>query len=61
MAGKTLDLSNLTWKGFFVINQFPVLLGNVFGGVVLAGVAFWFIYLRPKLNFSFTIKEDFKR
>ncbi|MHC4453398.1 MAG: formate/nitrite transporter family protein, partial [Planctomycetota bacterium] len=61
MAGKTLDLSNLTWKGFIVINQFPVFLGNVFGGVVLAGVAFWFIYLRPKLNFSFTIKEDFKR
>tara|TARA_B100000959_G_scaffold165324_1_gene173211 strand:- start:433 stop:1488 length:1056 start_codon:yes stop_codon:yes gene_type:complete len=60
MAGKTLDLSNLTWKGFFVINQFPVFLGNVFGGVVLAGVAFWFIYLRPKLDFSFTIKEDFK-
>jgi len=61
MAGKTLDFSNLTWKGFFVLNQFPVFLGNVFGGVVLAGVAFWFIYLRPKLNFSFTIKEDFKR
>ncbi len=61
MAGKTLDLSNLTWKGFIVINQFPVFLGNVFGGVLLAGVAFWFIYLRPKLNFSFTIKEDFKR
>ncbi len=61
MAGKTLDLSNLTWKGFFVINQFPVFLGNVLGGVLLAGVAFWFIYLRPKLSFSFTIKEDFKR
>jgi formate transporter len=61
MAGKTLDLSNLTWKGFFVINQFPVFLGNVFGGVILAGLAFWFIYLRPRLNFTFTIKEDFKR
>lgn len=61
MVGKTLDLSNLTWKGFFVINQFPVFLGNVFGGVALAGVAFWFIYLRPKLSFSFTIKEDFKK
>ncbi len=61
MAGKTLDLSNLTWKGFIVINQFPVFLGNVFGGVALAGVAFWFIYLRPKLNFSFTIKEDFSK
>ncbi len=61
MAGKSLDLSNLTWKGFFVINQFPVFLGNVFGGVILAGAAFWFIYLRPRLNFSFTIKEDFKK
>ncbi len=59
MAGKTLDLSNLTWKGFFVINQFPVFLGNIFGGIVLAGLAFWFIYLRPKL--SFTIKEDFRK
>ena len=61
MAGKTLDLSNLTWKGFFVINQFPVFIGNVVGGILLAGVAFWFIYLRPKLNFTFTIKEDFKK
>ena len=61
MAGKTLDLSNLTWKGFFVINQFPVFFGNIFGGVLLAGVAFWFIYLRPKLSFSFSIKEDFKK
>ena len=61
MAGKTLDLTNLTWKGFFVLNQFPVLLGNVFGGVVLAGLAFWFIYLRPKLNFTFTIKESFQK
>ena len=61
MAGKTLDLSNLTWKGFFVINQIPVFIGNVLGGVLLAGIAFWFIYLRPKLNFTFTIKEDFKK
>ncbi len=61
MAGKTLDLSNLTWKGFIVINQFPVFIGNVFGGVFLAGIAFWFIYLRPRFNFSFSIKEDFKK
>jgi formate/nitrite transporter len=61
MAGKTLDLSNLTWKGFFVINQIPVFIGNVVGGILLAGLAFWFIYLRPKLNFTFTIKEDFKK
>ena len=61
MAGKTLDLTNLTWKGFFVINQIPVFLGNVVGGVLLVGIAFWFIYLRPRFNFTFTIKEDFKK
>ncbi len=61
MAGKTLDLSNLTWKGFFVINQIPVFLGNVVGGVLLVGIAFWFIYLRPRLDFTFTIKEDFRK
>ncbi len=57
MAGKTLNLSQLTWTGFFVNNQIPVILGNVVGGVILVGVAFWFIYLRPKINIS--IKEDF--
>lgn len=59
MAGKTLNLSQLTWKGFIVNNQFPVIIGNVVGGVLLVGIMFWLIYLRPKLNISFSIKEDF--
>ncbi len=59
MAGKTLNLSQLTWTGFAINNQIPVILGNVVGGVILVGIMFWFVYLRPKINISFNIKEDF--
>lgn len=52
MAGKSLDLSQLTWKGFFINNLFPVTMGNFVGGVVLVGVVFWFIYLRPHNSYS---------
>ncbi len=59
MAGKSVNLTQLTWKGFFVNNQFPVMIGNILGGSILVGVAFWFVYLRPKITFSVNIKEDF--
>lgn len=59
MTGKTLDLSQLTWKGFFINNLIPVTLGNIVGGVVLVGIVFWFVYLRPHINVSFSVKQDF--
>jgi len=59
MAGRTLDLSQLTWTGVFVNKQIPVILGNIVGGVILVGIVFWFVYLRPKINLSFSIKQDF--
>lgn len=60
MAGKTLDLSQLTWPGFFINNLFPVTLGNFVGGVVLVGVVFWFAYLRPGASHSpLGVKQDF--
>ena len=59
MAGKTLDLSQLTWKGFFINNLFPVTLGNIVGGVILVGIFFWFVYLRPHINLSLSVKQDF--
>ncbi|MDN3512957.1 MAG: formate/nitrite transporter family protein [Candidatus Brocadia sp.] len=59
MAGKSLDLSLLTWKGFFINNLIPVTLGNIVGGVILVGVMFWFVYLRPHINLSFSVKQDF--
>jgi len=59
MAGKTLDLSQLTWRGFFVNNLFPVTLGNIVGGVILVGIVFWFVYLRPHISLAFHVKQDF--
>ena len=61
MAGKTLDVSQLTWKGFFINNLISVTLGNFIGGVILIGTIFWFIYLRPDISFlSLNIKSDNK-
>src|SRR6266540_4519306 len=47
--GKSVtDYADLTWTNFFLVNLLPVTLGNVLGGVVLVGLVYWFIYLRPK-------------
>ena len=59
MAGKHIDLSLLTWKGFFVNNLIPVTLGNIVGGVILVGIMFWFVYLRPVIKINFNVKQDF--
>jgi len=48
LHGGKIDLSNLTlFKGFLIDNMFPVVLGNLFGGIVLIAGVYWFIYLRP--------------
>ncbi|MBK8432384.1 MAG: formate transporter FocA [Chloroflexi bacterium] len=47
--GKTAaDFPDLTWGNFFVANLIPVTIGNIIGGVVMVGLIYWFIYLRPK-------------
>ena len=38
-------LDTLTWGALFVKNLIPVTLGNIIGGTVLVGMAYWFIYL----------------
>jgi formate/nitrite transporter len=40
--------SEVTWSGFLVGNLLPVTLGNVAGGSVMVGLAYWFIYLRKR-------------
>jgi formate transporter len=35
----------LTWVGFLT-NLFPVILGNILGGVVFVGFAYWFVHLK---------------
>jgi formate transporter len=45
--GKTAaDYTNLTWSNFFLANLLPVTLGNIFGGSVMVGLVYWFIYIR---------------
>ncbi|MBI3327301.1 MAG: formate/nitrite transporter family protein, partial [Nitrospinae bacterium] len=47
VAGKSAEqVANLTWTGFLWDNLLPVTLGNMFGGVVMVGAAYWFVYLR---------------
>lgn len=41
-----INMENLTLAGFFGGNLLPVTLGNIVGGMVLAGCSYWFIYLR---------------
>lgn len=43
------DFSGLTWGGFFLGNLVPVTIGNIIGGSVMVGLAYWFIYLRKGL------------
>lgn len=38
---------DLTWTNFAVANLLPVTIGNIIGGAVMVGLAYWFIYLRP--------------
>jgi formate transporter FocA len=41
------DFSPLTWQSFLVNNLLPVTIGNIIGGALMVGLAYWFIYLRP--------------
>ena len=48
--GKTAsEYANLTWTNFFYANLLPVTIGNIFGGSVMVGLVYWFIYLRKGL------------
>lgn len=37
-------LANLSWSGFFINNLIPVTLGNIVGGGIFVGIAYWFVY-----------------
>jgi formate/nitrite transporter len=46
--GSINNLNMLTTKNFIFQNLIPVTLGNIVGGVVFVGIAYWFVYLREK-------------
>src|SRR6266542_5184638 len=39
-------LDHLTWTHFFLSNLIPVTIGNIFGGGLMVGAVYWFVYLR---------------
>jgi formate/nitrite transporter len=41
-----LSVPGLTWSNFFISNLIPVTLGNIIGGAVFVGFAYWFAYLK---------------
>lgn len=41
-------LMHLNWGTFVVNNLIPVTLGNIVGGGLFVGVAYWFVYLRKR-------------
>lgn len=41
---------NLTWGHFLVGNLLPVTLGNIIGGVLCVGLAYWFVFVRPPVR-----------
>jgi formate transporter len=47
MIGSTpASYAALSWNNFLVANLLPVTLGNIFGGSVMVGLVYWFVYLR---------------
>jgi len=42
------NINSLNWGSFFTHNLIPVTLGNIIGGVVFTGMAYWFVYLYKK-------------
>ena len=47
-ASTGLDISHLTWGAFLINNLLPVTIGNIIGGTILVGAAYWGIYLRNR-------------
>ncbi len=47
MIGSTKETyAALSWYNFLFANLLPVTLGNIFGGSVMVGLVYWFVYLR---------------
>jgi formate/nitrite transporter FocA (FNT family) len=45
-AFASADLDGLNMANFLGANLLPVTIGNIIGGAVFVGLAYWFIYLR---------------
>jgi len=48
LGASTEKINSLNWLNFLTHNLLPVTLGNIVGGVVFTGMAYWFVYLYKK-------------
>ena len=46
IGASAADYGSLTWNNFLWANLLPVTLGNIFGGSVMVGLVYWYVYLR---------------
>lgn len=56
-SGKSVSLANLNFSGF-MSNLIPVTIGNVFGGGVMVGLVYWFVYGRQTIKATETLVID---
>ena len=55
------NLSSLTWGNLLFRNLLPVTIGNIIGGMVLVGIAYWFAYLREPEKKAPTVQHSKKK
>ena len=48
LGATAAQIEGLNWSNFFVGNLLPVTLGNIVGGVLFTGLAYWFVYVNKK-------------
>ena len=46
ISASPAQFESLNWSNYFFNNLLPVSLGNIIGGAIFVGLAYWFIYLR---------------
>jgi len=44
--------ADITWGAFILNNLIPATLGNIVGGSVFVGCAYWYVYLKPTIRVS---------
>jgi len=50
--------ANITWVSFVINNLVPATLGNIVGGTLLVGAAYWYLYGKEKTQTSIEMKEQ---
>ncbi len=48
LGATSAQIEGLNWANFFAGNLLPVTLGNIVGGVLFTGLAYWFVYINKK-------------